>query len=254
LATPTPTKKLAPTAPPDQFVGFWQRLYERIAPYVTGGLVMLIGIVVLVIGGWVASNWLEARKERATDQLGHVLKIAEAELLPATPAPDKDKDKDQDSDDTDVPRFKTAKERNEAVLKAVGELDQKYGSTPAATRALLLRAGALYDDGKYAEAEAVYRQFLDKKPIEPVLIALAHEDIGLCAEARGDLDQALREFGAQQVGSFYRERSLWNQARVYAKKGDKKKAIELYKDLLSKASPQSALRDEAQNRLAALEQ
>ena len=106
----------------------------------------------------------------------------------------------------------------------------------------------------FVEQEALYRQFLASKPSEQALVALAQEDIGLCAEARGELDAALVAFQAQQIGSFYRERSLWNQARIYAKKNDKKKAIEIYKDLLSKAAPQSALRDDVANRLAALEQ
>ncbi len=250
MSTSNRNKGVLPTAPPDQFVGFWQRMYERIAPYVTSGLLVLIGIVVLIVGGWGVAVWREGRRERATEQLGRAIRIAEAELLPAA---EKDKDKDAD-EDSDIPRFKTAKERNAAVLQAVDELDKSFGGTPAAQRALILRAGALYDEGKYTEAEALYRQFLAGKPSEQALVALAQEDIGLCAEARGELDAALVAFQAQQIGNFYRERSLWNQARIYTKKNDKKKAIEIYKDLLSKAAPQSALRDDVANRLAALEQ
>lgn len=250
MSTSNRNKGVLPTAPPDQFVGFWQRMYERIAPYVTSGLLVLIGIVVLIVGGWGVAVWREGRRERATEQLGRAIRIAEAELLPAV---EKDKDKDAE-EDSDIPRFKTAKERNAAVVQAVDELDKSFGSTPAAQRAIILRAGALYDEGKYTEAEALYRQFLASKPSEQALVALAQEDIGLCAEARGELDAALVAFQAQQIGNFYRERSLWNQARIYTKKNDKKKAIELYKDLLSKAAPQSALRDDVANRLAALEQ
>lgn len=250
MSTPNRNKAILPTAPPDQFVGFWQRLYERIAPYVTSGLLVLIGIVVLVVGGWGYSVYREGRRERATDQLGRAIKIAQAELLPAD-----DKGKDAESDaDSEIPRFKTSPERGQAVLQAVTELDKTYGSTPAAQRAILLRAGVLYDQGQYADAEALYRKFLADKPSEKALVALAQENIGLCAEGRGELDAALVAFQAQQVGSFYRERSLWNQARVYAKKKDTKKAVELYKEILSKATPQSALRDDVANRLAALEQ
>lgn len=254
MSTSNRNKGVLPTAPPDQFVGFWQRMYEAIAPFVTSGLLVLIGLVVLVIAGWGVSTWMEGRKERATEQLGRSIKIGEAELLPAV---DKDKDKDKEADtevDSEVPRFKTATERSAAVLEAITELDKTYSGTPAALRANLLRGGVLYDQGKYAEAEALFRKFLDAKPGEAALVALAQENVGLCAEARGELDAALVAFQAQQVGSFYRERAQWNQARIYAKKNDKKKAIEIYKDLLSKASPQSALRDDVQNRLAALEQ
>jgi len=253
LSTSKSNKGVLPTAPPDQFVGFWQRLYERVAPYVTSGLLMLIGVIVLVIGGWGVSVWMEGRKERATEQLGRAIRIGEAELLPATDKNPKDKEADPEVD-SEVPRFKTAKERGEAELQAITELGKDFGSTPAALRATLLQGAVLYDQGKYADAEAMFRKFLDSKPGEPALVALAHENVGLCAEARGELDAALQAFQAQQVGTFYRERSQWNQARIYAKKHDNKKAIEIYKDLLSKASPQSALRDDVQNRLAALEQ
>lgn len=248
MSTSNRNKAILPTAPPDQFVGFWQRLYERIAPYVTSGLLVLIGIVALVIGGWGWSVYREGRRERSTEQLGRAIKIAEGELLPAG-----DKEAEADSD-AEVPRFKTAQERGQGVLQAITELDKTYGGTPAAQRSILLRAGVLYDQGQYADAEAMYRKFLAEKPSERPLVALAQENIGLCAEARGELDAALVAFQAQQIGSFYRERSLWNQARIYAKKKDTKKAIEIYKDLLSKASPQSALRDDVANRLAALEQ
>ena len=250
MSTSNRNKGVLPTAPPDQFVGFWQRMYERIAPYVTSGLLVLIGIVVLIVGGWGVAAWREGGRGRAPEQLGRAIRTAEAELLPAA---EKDKDKDAD-EDSDIPRFKTAKERNAAVLQAVDELDKSFGGTPAAQRALILRAGALYDEGKYTEAEALYRQFLAGKPSEQAQVALAQEDIGLCAEARGELDAALVAFQAQQIGNFYRERSLWNQARIYTKKNDKKKAIEIYKDLLTKPARQSARRADVANRLAALEQ
>lgn len=240
-------------ARPDPFVSFWSRAYQAIAPYVTRAMLVIVAGLVIAVGAWGTSLWLEGRKEKATEQLGEAVKIAEAELLPKDGKDAKDPKAQPGEEDTDVPRYKTAAERAEAALKSLDELDKKYGSTPAAMRGLLVRAGLLFDLHRYADAEAKYREFIGKGPAEDSLRALAQEGLGMCAEERGDLNAALGGFVAQAGSPFYRERALWNQARIYAKQGNKQKATEIYKDLLAKASPQSTLRDDIQNRLAALE-
>lgn len=244
----TPAKTAVPvTAPSDGFVSFWQRAYDRIAPYMTSGLVLLIGLVVVLLAGWGVSNWLEARRERATEQLGRAMRIAEAELLT-----DKDKDKDAEPSE-DTPRFKTAKERAEAAISAVDQLQKDYGSTPAALRAKLVRAGLLYDQGRFADAEALYKEFLGAGPREQPLLLLAREGVGLCAESRGDLAAALAAYQELAKDGVFRERAMWDQARIYAKQGNKQKALEIYKDMLSKAAPTGGMRDDIQNRIAQLE-
>lgn len=254
MATSTPGQnpgktpgKAAPvaTAPSDGFTSFWGRAYERIAPYMTSGLVVLIGLVVLLFAGWGVSTWMEGRKEHATDQLGRAMRIAEAELLT-------DKDKDAEPSE-DTPRFKTSKERIEAALGAIDQLSKDYGSTPAALRAKLVRAGLLYDQGRFADAEALYKEFLGAGPREQPLVLLAREGVGLCAEARGDLAAALAAYQEMAKDTVLRERAMWNQARVYAKQGNKQKAIEIYKDMLGKSGPASSMKEDIQNRIAQLE-
>ncbi len=164
---------------PDGFVGFWQRKWESIALYFSRGLVLLVGIVVLIVAGWAGSQYLDKRKEQSTEALGRAMRIAEANLIT-----EQEKDVEQSEE---VPRFKTAKERTESALKVVADLDKDFSSTPAALRAALVKASLFYDQGKYAEAEALYRRFVDAKPREQALVLLAQEGIGLCAEARGDL-------------------------------------------------------------------
>lgn len=247
----TPRKTSGPaTAPSDGFVSFWQRSYERIAPYMTSGLVMLIGLVVVIFAGWGVSSWLETRKEHATEQLGRAMRIAEAELLT-----DKDKGKEDEATD-DTPRFKTTKERAEAAVQAVEQLDKEYKSTPAALRGKLVRASLLFDQGRYADAEALFKDFLAAGPREQPLVLLAREGVGLCAEARGDLGVALQAYQELGKESVFRERAQWNQARVLAKQGNKQKAIELYKEMLTKigtGGSAGSMRDDIQNRIAQLE-
>lgn len=233
------------TAPSDGFTSFWGRAYERIAPYMTSGLVVIIGLVVLLFVGWGVSGYLEGRKERATEQLGRAMRIAEAELLT-------DKDKDVEPSE-DTPRFKTSKERIEAAIGAVDQLAKEYGSTPAALRAKLVRAGLLYDQGRFADAEALYKEFLGAGPREQPLVLLAREGVGLCAEGRGDLAAALAAYQEMAKDTVLRERAMWNQARIYAKQGNKQKALEIYKDMLGKAGPTNPMKDDIQNRIAQLE-
>ncbi len=230
---------------PDGFIGFWQKKWETITLYFSRGLVLVIGIIVALVGGWAISQYLDGRKERSTEKLGQAMKIAEANLIT-----EQEKDVEQSEE---VPRFKTGKERQDGVLKVVGELDKDYSSTPAALRAVLVKAGIAFDQGKYPEAEALYRRFVDAKPRELALVLLAQEAIGLCAEARGDFAAAQAAFTAQTSGDLFKERSQWNLARIYAKQGNKQKALEIYKEMLAKGDPKSSLRDDIQNRISQLE-
>ena len=231
---------------PDGLVGFWQKQWESITLYFSRGLALVVVVLVLIVAGWGISQYLDGRKERSSEALGRAMRIAEAPLLTET-----DKDVEQSEE---VPRFKTAKERQDSALKVLGDLDKDYASTPAALRAVLVKASVAYDQGHYPEAEALYRRFVDAKPREQALLLMAQEGIGLCAEARGDLTAAQAAFAAQAAGDLFKERSQWNQARVYAKQGNKQKAVEIYKELLAKGDPKSSLRDDIQNRLAQLEQ
>lgn len=229
---------------PDRFMVMWQKIADKIIAYFSRAMLLAVGAILAFVAVWGVGQWMELRREKATELLGRAILIAEADLL---------RDSEKADPDSDPPRFKTAQERTAAVLKALDELDKEYGSSDAAQRGGLVRAGLLYDEGRYADAEALYRKFLEKKPSETALVALAQEGLGLCAEARSDFGTALAAFERQTSEPFARERGLMNQARIYTKQGNRQKAIEIYKDLLNKASPQSPLRDDIQNRLAALE-
>ena len=231
---------------PDGFVGFWQRKWESITVYFSRGLVLLVGLVVVIVAGWAITQYLDGRKERSTEALGRALRISEAPLIT-------EQEKDVEQSD-EVPRFKTNKERQDSALKVLGDLDKDYASTPAALRATLVKASLAYDQGRYPEAESLYRRFVDVKPREQALVLMAQEGIGLCAEARGDLNAALAAYTAQTAGDLWKERSQWNLARIYAKQGNKAKAIEIYKEMLAKGDAKSSLRDDIQNRLSQLEQ
>ena len=161
---------------PDGFIGFWQRKWETITLYFSRGLVLVIGIIVAIVGGWLISQYLDGRKERSTEKLAQAMKIAEANLIS-----DQEKDVEQNEE---VPRFKTSKERQDGVLKVLGELDKDFASTPAALRAVLqsltIKNGIIFCNRKTdvdVVAKSLSRHGFDaapQKPAEPV----SYEPIG----------------------------------------------------------------------------
>lgn len=232
----------------DEFVGFWQKVYQAAAPYARAILIVLGTTLAIVFAVWGLSTYFEHRSEAAAEAFGHAVKLYDAELLTGNlPAPKTD-------EENPIPRYKTEKERADAVLAELDALEKKWGSTDVAKNALIFRAGIQYDLGKFDEAGKLYKQASERASKDPHMAAVANEGLGLSAEAQNKLDDALAAYKAMEpkTGDFYRDRALYDQARVLVKKGDKKGAGNLYKEVLAKM-PTSQLRDEIQNQLAQLE-
>lgn len=230
---------------PDEFVSFWHRAYEAAAPYGRGiGFAMLGGIAV-VAGAWTLQHFSEGKRQDATERFAEAARIAEADLLGESEKPDTTEDP--------TPRFKTEKERAEAAVAKIDELLKARGGTDAAHKARIFRAGLLFDLARWDDAEAGYRDYLKEAPEGDALTPAAREGVGLCQEERGKLDDALATFKELEpkAGDLNRDRALYDQGRVLAKKGDSKGAAEAYRQVLAK-SPLSPLKGDVEARLAAL--
>jgi predicted negative regulator of RcsB-dependent stress response len=238
------TRKQRPTE--DEFIGFWHKAYTKAEPYARAIAITIGSALVVFFAVWGTSTWLEHKAQMATEAFGRAVRIYDADLI-TDEAPAKT------DEENPLPRFKTEKERAEATLAELDQFDKKFHSSQAAKEAQLLRAGVLYDLHRYDDAATLYGNFL-REPHANALTAIAREGLGLVEEARGHLDEALAAFQALEPksGDFYRDRALWDEARIYQKKGDKQKAAERLKELIAKV-PSSPLRDEAQTRVAALE-
>jgi predicted negative regulator of RcsB-dependent stress response len=233
---------------------------KKIRPYQRPIGFGLLAVVVLFVG---ASMWTASRDKKAgkvTMELGKVLETATArveeggidyEALSAGIEPE-------------PARFKTFKDRSEAELAAARALESTYGDSAIAKRAKLLQAGALYDTGKYDEAIAAYKAFLDGAPSAD-LAATAREGIGNCVEAKAlaQTDPAARTAGLDEAGKAYAAiagdesdahypTALYHQARLRGLKGDRPGAIELYRKILEK-TPGPLLTEEVNERLARLD-
>lgn len=242
MPEPKKAQVAIPGATTDKFITIGQRIMGGILARSAqiGALIIFAIVASLVVWGY--NQWALGRREQASELLGKALKIYHAELLT---------EKDTPTGDEEIPRFKTAKERGEAALSALDKLVQEFPSSDATSDSQLSRAGILYDLGRFADAEVAYRKFLEKAPKDEAMVALAREGLGLCAEAQGKADMALSIY-KEQTGEFYKDRFLFHQARVLLKKGDKKGAAEVYKEIYTKMTD-SPLREEANNRMLALE-
>lgn len=104
---------------------------------------------------------------------------------------------------------------------------ERYGGTEAAQRALLLAAGAFFTEGKYAEAEQRFQQFLREHGNHPMAATAAY---GLAAslESQGKTDEALAAY--QNVIASYPKSAVLDEAklasaRIYEAKGQPELAL-----------------------------
>jgi hypothetical protein len=227
---------------PDEFVSFWTRAYDYVLPHTRAVAAGLIAAVVLIAGAWVFSSLRDARREDATEMFTQAMKTYDAELLAADAKPEEGK-----------PAFKTAEERGNAALKELDAIAKKHSISGVAREARFARGAVLFDLGRYSDAEKEFGDYVEQAKRGDPMALLAREDVGLAFESRNDLDRALEEYRKLEKGSadYFRDRALYDQARVLKKKGDGAGAEKIYKELVAR-TPASPLRDEAQGQLALL--
>ncbi len=253
------SQRVAQVAPAEQFQTLTSRLFTALRPHF-GKIAAVTGGVVLVVGAMSVWSWYKTRRDaRATTAFGKVVDVMRAQVVKEEP-PDYKPDPDE-------PHFKSQEDKTQAALAEMERLDKEYGSSGVAKEATLLKAGLLYDLGRWDDAMAAYKKFLASGPTgEPAYVA--KEGLAYAIEAKGlaladkDPDKAkaiyadaLREFerlDPDEKGP-HRDMALYHQARMKALMGDKKGAIETYKLVLSKF-PATPVAPEINNRLAILEE
>lgn len=235
----------------DEFVSFWQRTFELVLPYARPLAITTLTAVVVAGAIWAVVEFSDRRSEQAAEEFAFAVKIAEAPLIAAgetVTAPKGEKP---------VPRFLSDKERQETALTTLDQLKKKYSSSSLAGSATLFRATALFRMARYADAAAAYRTFLASHPKDNLFVAIGYEGLGYCEEAQAKLDEALKQFQeagriAEKSNNLYRDRAALAEARIWVKKGDKKKAIEKIRETLSK-SPATPLKSQFEAQIVELE-
>lgn len=114
-----------------------------------------------------------------------------------------------------------------------------FPSTEAAERALLLSAGTLFTEGKYAEAQAQFERFLEKHADHPLAPNAAYGRAA-ALEAQGKQDEALAAYQnllTRYPRSFLTDRTKLSVARIYEAKNQPEQALKQYDELID---PQGA--------------
>jgi tetratricopeptide (TPR) repeat protein len=110
---------------------------------------------------------------------------------------------------------------------------REHANTAAGDRALLLGAGLLFEQGRFAEAQAKFEQFLDEKPDSPwqgqaaLGIAASLEGQGRTEEAMAKYREVMTRYPNENVAP----QARLNLARIHAKT-QPEEALRLYDELI----------------------
>lgn len=235
----------------DEFVSTAHRIGERLKPHVIP-ISAALGVLALLLVTYYTYSWWQARKERtATTSLVKALEVADRRVVtadePAAPVEPNNKQV----------TYKTEKERSEAVLKALGAVND---ATKVGKNARLLEAGALYDLDRYDEAAKLYRAVANSGASRGVK-RVAQEGLGYALEAKAAKDksveglkqalEAFKKIQTDEKGPGY-DVALFHQGRVLAKLKNKDEAVAAFKKLVA-LKPPSIFNADAERRLAVLE-
>ncbi|HVV17478.1 MAG TPA: tetratricopeptide repeat protein [Polyangia bacterium] len=236
---------------PDQFLDFWSRTANSMGSWAAGHKRALVisatALATVIVGSVVLSQVAQRHAATAAEDLDRVERIAAAEV--AQPG--------ATATDDGLPHLGSVAEQEQAALK---ELDGKLasGRGPLGPEAALVRGRLLLDLGRAPEAASTFQGLLDGK-LDGRLRFLAREGLGYAYEGQGKLAEAGSTFSQlgddaarAGLGSFYKDRAVYHQGRLAELRSNPAEAARLYHEVLDKF-PSTSLRDEIQNRIAALE-
>ena len=123
----------------------------------------------------------------------------------------------------------------ENALIQLEDLVDTYKGTRSADIATLLLAQTHLDQGEYESAEGYFRDYIDARGADPLMLASAYNGLGICAENHDDMEGAAAYF-AKAAGKatykFQEHEYGINQARSLIKLGKIAEAESLVQHLL----------------------
>ncbi len=134
----------------------------------------------------------------------------------------------------------------DAFLKVAAD----HANSKAAGRALLLAAGVLFRDGKYAEARTQFERFRKDYPDSP-FVGEAMFGMAACAEAQGEARKAMtgyKELIDRRAGDYVLPQAKYALARLHEAQNEPEQARNLYEEI-DRTDPYGSVGDEARMRL-----
>jgi outer membrane protein assembly factor BamB len=222
------SQKAKDVAPAEQFTSWTSKAFQALRPHALKIGAVVVGLVAVLSGFTIYSSVKQRRDTGATRAFADVMEILRTPVIPEDPASPAPEPKPGDR-----PRFKSEKEKRETALAKLDTIEKEYGSSGVARQVTIVRAGILYDLGRWDEAIEAYRKALSGATGEMGFVT--REGLGYAIEAKGletaktdaekakaMFSEALREFEAlaPEETSPHRDLALYHQARVKALQGD----------------------------------
>ncbi len=199
-------------------------------------LVAVVGAFALVAAVIGVSAYLDSARTDAGGLLYRAVDAASGEVS-SIPLPNADR-----------PLYRTAAEKQQAVLAAAAQVRGRHGGSRAAVTAALLEGDTHLAAGAWDKAVAAYQTFLDKTGEDDSLRFGALDGLARAQEGKGDLAAAAKTYEQAMRIDFYKDRAALERARVLMKAGHKSDA----QAALASIPKESPLAVEAQERLARL--
>jgi hypothetical protein len=211
---------------------------------VLGGVLALLATAAIIYG---VNLFLTSRAAKESQAFARIHAVATAALIPETGEAPKFED--------NLPHFKTEKERLEAALKEADGFISGHGSR-LRDEAQLLK-GALPGGAGARRRGAAHLQLAHRIAGRTAVVpgpggAGVRPGIDRVSWTRRSRASGSWPSGPRRRANFMRDRALYNKARLLEQKGAAKEAEKVYRDILTEL-PQSALKDEINDRLAVIE-
>jgi predicted negative regulator of RcsB-dependent stress response len=139
----------------------------------------------------------------------------------------------------------------EQLAAGYAQIASKYSGTLAGERAQLQAGVALFNGGKYLEAQAQFQNFLTTQTGSS-LATLARSGVAASLEAQGKLDEALTAYRAVVTGAPDSTEAKFSQGRVLELQGKLSEAVTYYEQV-ARAPLAGSLASEAAQRIALIQ-
>jgi TolA-binding protein len=200
----------------DKLVTTWFKVNDWLAQH-TRELIIGVGAVVVLAGGFLFFNWMVARDEQNAAE-----KFAQA-------------------------RAEYNKQNYTGAIPVLEKLVSEYDGTPSAGLAMIYLANAYLQTKDYVNAEKYYQRYLDDGAGDPILAVSAAFGVAATYEERNESAKAakLYEDAANEYADSYRAPELLiRAARCYKQAGQAEGAHRALQTLIDKY-PKSNLVEEA---------